>query len=40
VLDSGSDTVAGVLTGFTESAENYSQLIGVMQDGMAYQVYA
>ncbi|HEX8602656.1 MAG TPA: DUF4214 domain-containing protein [Pseudoduganella sp.] len=39
VLDSGTDSLAGVLTGFSESQENYNQLIGVMEQGMAYQVY-
>ncbi len=39
VLNTGQDTLAGVLTGFSESQENYDQLIGVMQDGMAYQVW-
>lgn len=40
VLDSGADSVAGVLTGFSESQENHAQLVGVMQQGMAYQVHA
>ncbi|TWI67752.1 uncharacterized protein DUF4214 [Pseudoduganella lurida] len=39
-LATGRDSVAGVLTAFTESAENYAQLIGVMEEGMAYQVPA
>ncbi|WBS01031.1 DUF4214 domain-containing protein [Pseudoduganella sp. SL102] len=39
VLDKGHDTAAGVLMGFSESAENYSQLVGVMQEGMAYQAW-
>jgi serralysin len=40
ILASGRDSVAGVLAAFSESQENYDQLIGVMQDGMAYQVWA
>jgi serralysin len=40
ILATGQDTLAGVLVGFSESDENYSQLIGVMDDGMAYQVWA
>ena len=39
LLDSGQKTVAGVLTGFSESAENYAQLIGKMQDGVDYQPF-
>lgn len=39
VLNSGQDTVAGVLTGFSESQENYAQLIGKMQDGVDYQPF-
>lgn len=36
-LDNKIDTVAGVLTGFSESQENYAQLIGKMADGVDYQ---
>ncbi|WP_082551498.1 DUF4214 domain-containing protein [Massilia sp. Root351] len=36
-LNTGQATVADVLTGFSESAENYAQLIGKMQDGIDYQ---
>ncbi|QGZ38604.1 uncharacterized protein DUF4214 [Pseudoduganella flava] len=36
-LTSGSDTPAAVLVGFSESAENYAQLIGTMEHGMVYQ---
>ncbi|QBE65491.1 DUF4214 domain-containing protein [Pseudoduganella lutea] len=39
ILNTGKDSVAGVLASFSESQENYDQLIGVMQDGMAYQVW-
>ena len=39
ILNGGKDTVAGVLASFSESQENYAQLVGVMQDGMAYQVW-
>ena len=37
VLNTRQDTVAGVLTGFSESKENYAQLIGQMVDGVDYQ---
>jgi Ca2+-binding RTX toxin-like protein len=37
VLNTKQDTVAGVLAGFSESQENYAQLIGKMQDGVDYQ---
>jgi hypothetical protein len=37
ILTTGKDSVAGVLVGFSESAENYAQLIGKMQDGVDYQ---
>lgn len=36
VLDEGRDTVAGVLTGFSESAENVAALIGVADTGFTY----
>ena len=39
VLNTGQDTVAGVLAGFSESQENYAQLIGKMQDGIDYQPF-
>jgi hypothetical protein len=39
ILNGRKDTVAGVLASFSESQENYAQLVGVMQDGMAYQVW-
>jgi hypothetical protein len=39
-LASGIDTPAGVLVGFSESAENYAQLIGTMENGMVYQPLA
>lgn len=37
VLDSHSSTVPGVLAAFSESTENYAQLIGVMEHGIVYQ---
>ena len=40
ILNNGRDSVAGVLASFSESQENYSQLVGVMQDGMAYQAWS
>ncbi|WP_338764143.1 DUF4214 domain-containing protein [Massilia sp. METH4] len=40
VLDNQKDNVAGVLTSFSESQENFDQLVGVMQNGMAYQIWA
>ncbi|MBB3222762.1 DUF4214 domain-containing protein [Pseudoduganella umbonata] len=39
MLASGRDTLAGVVIGFSESRENYYQLVGVMEQGMEYQVY-
>lgn len=40
MLDSGRDTLTGVVLAFSESRENYDQLVGVMEQGMAYQVWA
>lgn len=37
VLNTHQDTVAGVLSGFSESTENYAQLIGQIADGINYQ---
>lgn len=37
VLDSHSSTVPGVLAAFSESSENYAQLIGVMEHGIVFQ---
>lgn len=39
-LDSGAATVADVLVGFSESAENVAQLVGEVQYGIAYTPYA
>lgn len=39
ILDQRQDTVANVLVAFSESQENYAQLIGVMKDGFEYQVW-
>lgn len=37
ILDTRQDSVAGVLVSFSESEENYAQLIGQMQNGVDYQ---
>jgi serralysin len=37
-LDSGGNSRAQVLVGFSESPENQAALIGVIQGGMAYSV--
>lgn len=39
ILDRGQDTVANVLADFSESQENYAQLIGVMKNGVEYQMW-
>lgn len=39
ILDQRQDTVANVLVAFSESKENYAQLIGVMENGFEYQVW-
>lgn len=39
ILDQRIDTVANVLVGFSESQENYAQLVGVMQNGFEYEVW-
>ena len=38
-LNSGHQTVAQVLAGFSESPENQAQLIGVISNGMEYTIY-
>jgi hypothetical protein len=40
ILNSHRDSVAGVLASFSESQENYAQLVGTMEKGMAYQAWA
>jgi len=37
ILNSGADTMAGVLVSFSESAENYAQVVGLIQEGVVYQ---
>jgi len=39
-LDSGAASVADVLVGFSESAENVAQVVGAMRYGIAYTPYA
>ena len=39
ILDQKQDTVANVLVAFSESRENYAQLIGAMENGFEYQVW-
>jgi Ca2+-binding RTX toxin-like protein len=39
MLASGRDTLTGVVLGFSESKENHDLLVGVMEQGMAYQVW-
>ncbi len=40
VLDSKNASVADVLAGFSESPENQAALVGVMQNGVSYAVFA
>ncbi|SFV09435.1 protein of unknown function [Pseudoduganella namucuonensis] len=40
ILDTRQDTVAGVLSYFSESRENYAQLVGAMVNGVEYQPWA
>jgi len=37
ILNTHQDTAANVLVGFSESKENYAQLVGVMSNGVEYQ---
>ena len=39
VVENKIDTVGGVLTGFSESAENYNNTIGTIQNGMEYDLW-
>ena len=40
VVENKIDTVGGVLTGFSESEENYNNTIGTIQNGMQYDLWA